>query len=197
MADQRIYELPITAGDLSTFVFIMDKSGELTAVKVPYTDIIGPLNDAISDLQNDKANETSVILKGEGTPYIPSSAGDPADKTYVDGGGSKLSWQNATKVSGLLTTPAFMRCCKIGPFTIITGIHELSSIPAEGTVLYQLPSSFPLFTETFYFGSIDAAIGREDESCELKALVGTRQIVMGGGGSNGTEQYFNAIIPVI
>jgi hypothetical protein len=110
---------------------------------------------------------------------------------------TELPWASATRISTALDGTSNLRVCKVGKVVYITGKITFDSIPSQDTILFQLPGTYPLFTETVYFGSIDGALGRADESSELKALINTRNIVMGAGGSNGTEQYVSVAIPVI
>ena len=105
-----------------------------------------------------------------------------------------IDWTDATKVSSATDSSSFIRCVKRGKAIGITGKLTFDSIPSENTILFTLPSAFPNFTETHYFASWDGALGRSDELCELKALAGSKNIVMGGGGSNGTEQYVSMTI---
>lgn len=130
---------------------------------------------------------------------ITSNATDIAvlDQKVDDYIATELPWASATRISTALDGTSNLRVCKVGKVVYITGKITFDSIPSQDTILFQLPGTYPLFTETVYFGSIDGALGRADESSELKALVNTRNIVMGAGGSNGTEQYVSVAIPVI
>jgi len=148
----------------------------------------------IDDALDLKADKSNVLEKDNTTSFTPTQDYHPATKKYVDEGGTQLAWANATKINGSLTAPSFMRCARVGPWVQITGIIEMSSIPAENTILFTLPGSFPLFVETHYIPASDA---NNDENYEMKALTGTRNIVMGGGGSTNTQAYFCATILVI
>lgn len=105
-----------------------------------------------------------------------------------------IAWGTATKNYANLGVAAFMRCAVYGPWVVITGILSFSAIPAVDTLLFTLPGTFPLFTETHY---IIAGDGNTGGVMEIKALVGTRTIVMGGGGYIAGEGFYTATILVI
>jgi hypothetical protein len=82
MADERIDGLPTTAGDVKTFLFIMDKNGELSAVQVPYADMLAAIESDI-DLSS-FAVKTNVLELNNSDPFTPNATYEPATKKYVD-----------------------------------------------------------------------------------------------------------------
>jgi hypothetical protein len=82
MADERIDGLPTTAGDVKTFLFIMDKNGELSAVQVPYADMLDAIEGDLNLSQY--AVKTNVLELDNTTPFLPTGDNQPATKAYVD-----------------------------------------------------------------------------------------------------------------
>lgn len=141
-----------------------------------------------------KANSADVLEKTNTTSFAPTGDFNPATKKYVDEGGVKIDWADGTIISAKVDPGSFIRCCKVGPIVYVTGQIQLTATAADGEVLLRLPGTFPLFTENFYFASNDGGAG---ESIELRAGIGSRDIIKGPNGQNDTFGFFGVAIPVI
>lgn len=104
----------------------------------------------------------------------------------------EIPWTDVSIIWGGLQGNTVASACKIGKVIYIEGIVNADYNPGADTILFQLPSSFPLFIKDVKFSSSGAG-----ENGQLKALGGSRNIVSGSSVNADSDQYFSVSIPLI
>lgn len=143
-----------------------------------------------------KADKTNVLEKDNTTTYVPATAYNPATKDYTDKGGILNAWTAASiESSDVDEVVSFCDCARISAFISVTGILRYSSDASQDEIIFTLPVSFPLFTHDFRVVCTNATT---DESNELRAIAGTRNLVNDTDAvSTNSQCKFGVNIPII